>query len=117
LEWPQRGRRAGAVHGDTRERSQLTDNFDTTLEWPLPTPASELSVEWIDALELREHTPRSIAEGEDARKLRELRRQWLEGDYSLLGGFVPVEEEGRYYMVFLRDTIPLEDENGLWTVK
>lgn len=95
----------------------LTGNFDTTLEWPLPTPASELSVELLDALELREHTPRLIAEGEDARKLRELRRQWLKGDYSVLGGFVPVEEEGRYYMVFLRDTIPLEDENGLSTVK
>jgi len=99
-----------------RPDPKLTDYFDKTLSWPLLTPVSQLAVEWDDTDEFRKEVKSIVAEGEDAAKLRELRRQWLDGEFYS-PHFVPVEENGRYYEVFIRDTIPLEDATGLWSVK
>lgn len=99
------------------DNPDLTGYFEKTLEWPLSTPAWKLAVRWEDVEGFREHTRSLVAEGEDAEKLRELRRRWIEGDYEILGLFAPVKEDDVYYRVHLRDTIPLEDENGLWSVK
>jgi hypothetical protein len=81
--------------------------------WPLATPLSSLGWDELDSIPLAPYG--HVVEGEDANTLRQLRRNQHALMYhpDWLGSFVPVSENGGpLFMLYLRDVIPFEDEDG-----
>lgn len=79
--------------------------------WPLETPAAELAVAPEDA----SSASGLLAEGTDAEALRTLAARARAGAFGdNLDGSIPIEEEGRAYRLYVRDTVPFEDAQGRW---
>jgi hypothetical protein len=82
--------------------------------WPLATAPDELAISIRAAQDYLPGSSRSVTQPE-ADQLRALRRNFAaRGGPALSGGFIPVTGAGgSRYELFVRDTIPLEDAQGL----
>lgn len=80
------------------------------VDWPLTRPISDFvrsgSIEYGEGV-LEEDTT-------SVQALEELRASFLRGDHGqFFWNMLPVESDGAYYRLYLRDTLPFEDERGL----
>lgn len=95
--------------------TNMLDLFDHATSWPLATSAHDVSVDWGNVDWFRETQKSLVAEGEEAQALRELANRYRRGEFGSPDGFIPIEQYGWYYRLYVRDTIPIEDDDGLWS--
>jgi hypothetical protein len=82
--------------------------------WPLEIDPASVSITPYEAATYRAGSSRALTEP-DAEILRELRRAFFQkGNASLSGGFVPIRgAQGEHFELYVRDSISLEDAQGI----
>ncbi|HEY6507614.1 MAG TPA: hypothetical protein VIY56_06350 [Vicinamibacterales bacterium] len=88
------------------------------LDWPLTVDPASLALTYAQASSYVTGTSQ-VALASDAEALRQLRRDFLgAGRGGLTGGYIPVlGPTGAQYQLFVRDSIPIEDEHGLLAIQ
>lgn len=83
--------------------------------WPLETAAASLAISPMAANEYSAGQSR-LSSGMDATRLRAIAVSYRGGEIGrTYYGFIPIKDgEGRSYRFFVRDAIPLENDQGLW---
>lgn len=104
------------VTGDVRfvlVREETSEVPIQYLEWPLAIEPSTLSISESEAAQLSWGRGQ-IASNQDADSLRALRAGFRDSPLVGLVPHIPVKDSNGFrYKLFLRDTIPYEDETGL----
>lgn len=82
--------------------------------WPLMRPAAQFATSAEHASQYRAGDS-MLVEIPDAGLLRAIRRTFMaSGNALYTGGYVPIRDDaGNRYQLFVRDTVPMEDESGL----
>ncbi len=93
-------------------------NHRNAPEWPIDTDIEKLAIVSSDLPEeyLYEKGTSHLATGKDAMALRRLRTAFYAGEigFSDATNYIPIEQtNGKRYQLFLRDSIDLENEDGL----
>jgi hypothetical protein len=93
-----------------------SDAYRNAPLWPLATPAASLAITVMEANHYSAGESHLVPAGPDAQSLRSIAADFRAGsigrEYYL---FIPIRDaEGRYYQFFVRDSIPIENEQGLW---
>jgi hypothetical protein len=90
------------------------DGIPTT-EWEGPTPLAELAVTPTDYYSTQlDYGDHPVADGLDVDEMRRIRELYISGSLGDFGyQFLPITDDGIQYLVFVRDTLPFEDERGL----
>lgn len=84
-----------------------------TFRWPLLTPIADVSVPRQEAGRLGAGAGRAVTSPSDLAALLDLRRRHLELSEFQRGTSVAVVEAGVSYALWMRRTIPIEDERGI----
>lgn len=87
-------------------------------KWPLSVPASEVATSFVVANTTPESVVTHRVEGDDVKKLWAIVGAYLRGEIGVPGYFVPVMDgAGRGYRLFLRGSVPFENESGRWGIE
>jgi len=84
-----------------------------TFGWPLSPPIADVSVPFADAGRLGLEASRAVTSPADLASLLDLRRRHLALSEFQRGSYVAIVEGGASYALWMRRTIPLEDERGV----